>query len=158
MSAFDPSETDFDSIYGSKYLSAGDIAAMPDGKKRVRIGRVDVAEFRQDNSTARKKFVVLFDGLDKGMVINMTNAGILRDALGRNPSRWVGADIGLYVEQVAFGNKRVPGLRLKVLSLPTGWKAEPPPAKPAPAGAGAGAGAGAPFVPGGNDFNDEIPF
>jgi hypothetical protein len=69
------------------------------------------------------------------MVLNQTNAGILKDALGKSPTKWVGADVGLYVQQVPFGNKRVPGLRLRVLGKPaaSGKPAAPAPATPPPA-------------------------
>jgi hypothetical protein len=127
-------EADFDAAYGSRYLSAGDIIAQG-GRKRVRIAKVEVADLRQDGGNAtRRKFVLYFIGLDKGMALNLTNAGILKDALGKNPTKWVGADVGLYVEQVQFGNKRVPGLRLKVLSKPAApVAATPAPKTPAPA-------------------------
>lgn len=132
-----PTEADFDLAYGSKYLSAGDIIAQG-GRKRVKIAKVEMADLRQDNgNTTRRKFVLYFVGLDKGMVLNQTNAGIVKDALGKNSTKWVGADVGLYVEQVPFGNKRVPGLRLKVLSKPTAPAAPktpaPAPTNPAPA-------------------------
>jgi len=32
------------------------------------------------------------------------------------PAKWVGAVIGVYVENVTFGGKRVAGLRLRVLA------------------------------------------
>jgi hypothetical protein len=126
---FELTEADFDSVYGSKFVSAGDIVARG-GKHRSKIAKVETADLRQDSgNTTRRRFVLYFDGLDKGMVLNQTNAGILKDALGKSPTKWVGADVGLYVEQVPFGNKRVPGLRLRVLGKP----AAPAPATPPPA-------------------------
>jgi hypothetical protein len=128
MDTFQPTEADFDSAYGSKFLSASDIKSVG-GKKRARIGGVEVAELRQDSGGTRRKFVVHFEGLDKGLVLNVTNASVLRDALGKDARRWVGADIGILVEPVTFGSKRVDGLRLRVLAKPT--TAAPAPAKPA---------------------------
>jgi hypothetical protein len=134
MSEFEPTEADFDAVFGSKFLSASDIKAVG-GKKRAKISKVEMAELRQDSGGTRRKFVIRFDGMDKGMVLNQTNAGILKDALGKNPARWAGAEVGILVEQVAFGNKRVDGLRLRVLSKPAAAPApvKPAPTKPAPA-------------------------
>jgi hypothetical protein len=128
MDSFEPTESDFDSVYGSRFLSAGDITAVG-GKKRVKIAKVEMADLRQDSGgVTRRKFILYFEGQDKGMVLNVTNAGTLKEALGKSPAKWVGVEVGLYVEQVTFGNKRVPGLRLKVLLKPVS-----PPVRPASA-------------------------
>jgi hypothetical protein len=135
MSAPELSELEFESVYGSKYLSAGDIRAVG-GRKRAKIAKVEIADLRQDGgSSTRRRYVLYLEGVDKGMVVNQTNADTLKDALGKNRGKWVGADVGLYVEQVTFGNKRVPGLRLKVLRPPAPAPAAPvaAPIKPAPA-------------------------
>jgi hypothetical protein len=134
MNSFEPTEKDFESVYGSKFLSAGEIVAVG-SKKRAKIAKVDMADLRQDGSSGtRRRFILFFEGVDKGMVLNQTNASALKDALGKNPTKWVGADVVLTVEQVAFGNKRVPGLRLRVLAKPVGPAATPTaPVKPAPA-------------------------
>lgn len=136
MPSFEPTAADFDATYGSRYLSAGDILALG-GKKRAKIAEVEMEDLRQDNSSGtRRKFVLYFEQIDKGMVVNQTNASTLRDALGKDPAKWIGTDVGLYVEQVTFGNKRVPGLRLRVLAKPAiPAPATPPPVpiKPAPA-------------------------
>jgi hypothetical protein len=130
MESFEPTAADFDSLYGSKFLSAADIKANG-GKKRARISKVEMAELRQDSGGSRAKFLVHFADLNKALVPNVTNAGVLKDALGKDARKWVGADVGILVEQVTFGSKRVDGLRLKVLAKPA--TAAPAPAKPTPA-------------------------
>jgi hypothetical protein len=127
-SSFLPTEHDFDEIYGSRFLSAGDVIAKG-GKLRVKIGKVEAAELRQDGGTTKRKLIIYFHGLDKGLVLNVTNANALRDAFGKSSAKWIGADLGILVEQVSFGNKRMPGVRLRVLGKP----ADPVPVRPTPA-------------------------
>jgi hypothetical protein len=106
-------EYDFQSLYGTKYLSAGDVVARG-GKLRATIAKIGFDELGQDSNHV--KAILYFDGLHKGLVLNKTNAGVLRDALGEKWADWVDAVVGLYVEQVTYGGKRVPGVRLKCIS------------------------------------------
>src|SRR6516225_2132565 len=107
-----PTEADLDDCYGSKYLSASDLG---DKKIRTRIGKIRKEMMRQQSGAERSKFVVYFTTLDKPMVLNATNKNVLVDALGKVPTNWVGADIGLYTENTQFAGKPVKGLRLRVL-------------------------------------------
>jgi len=120
-----------DSCYGSKYFSAGDLG---DQKIKARLADIRKVQMRQDNGVSRMKFVLLFDGIDKGLVLNQTNKTVLVDALGRNPSSWIGTTVGLVAESVQFGGKTVRGLRVRVLHKPAGLSAPPPAPKPMPAG------------------------
>jgi hypothetical protein len=125
-----PTEDDLDKCYGSKYLSADDIG---DKKIRTRINKVRKEPMQQrDGKPERAKFVLYFATLEKPMVVNATNKNALVDKLGKNPSDWKGADVGLYTEPTMFAGKPTRGLRLRVLSLPKAAKAVPAP-KPKPA-------------------------
>jgi hypothetical protein len=128
-----PSEQDLESCYGSKYLSAADLG---DQKIKARIARIRKEELRQDNGAVRGKFVLFFDVIDKGLVLNQTNKTVLVDALGKNPASWIGATVGLLAESVQFGGKTVRGLRVRVLHKPAAASAHPPAPKPTPVGGG----------------------
>ena len=82
-----PTEQDLDSCYGSKYLSAADLG---DRKIKAKLADIRKVQMRQDNGASRVKFVLFFDGIDKGVVLNQTNKTVLVDALGRNPASWIG--------------------------------------------------------------------
>src|SRR5271154_3877823 len=101
-----PTEQDLESCYGSKYLSAADLG---DRKIKATIARIRKEELRQDNGASRGKFVLFFEGVDKGLVLNQTNKMVLVDALGKNPASWIGATVGLAAESVQFGGKAVRG-------------------------------------------------
>jgi hypothetical protein len=132
-----PTHDDYNAIYGGKYQSAADAGSWPGGKKRVKIAKVEKEYLRQDGgNVTRPKLVLYFVGLDKGLVLNKTNAATIKDALGADPANWVGAVVELVVESVTFAGKPVNGLRLKVLPKPTAPVAVTPapvPTKPAPA-------------------------
>jgi hypothetical protein len=110
---------DFDALYGSKYLSVAD---LKDGEPRLKIGKVEVAELREKNGTSKRKFVIWFEGADKGLVVNKTNAKKLADAYGKQPQKWIGQIVQLYSEDTTFGK----GVRVRPLRKPA-TPAEPDP-------------------------------
>jgi hypothetical protein len=118
---------DFDDLYGSKYFSVSD---LKDGEPRLKIGKVEVVELREKNGTSKRKYVVLFEGIEKGLVINKTNARKLADAYGKQSVKWIGQAVQLYSEETTFGK----GVRVRPLRRPA------TPAEPDP------------------DLNDAVPF
>jgi hypothetical protein len=124
-----PTESDLDQAYGSKFLSAADVGTR---KIRTRIAKVRKAELRVIDGTKRVKFVLHFEDIDKPMVLNATNKNELVKRLGRNPAKWIGALVGIFVDpEVEFGGKTVGGLRLRVLGSATA-KPEVPAGLPEP--------------------------
>jgi hypothetical protein len=100
---------DFDELYGSKYFGVADLkGAQP----RLKIGKVDVAELREKDGSTKRKYVVYFEGQDKGLVLNKTNAHKLADTYGKKPDVWVGQIIQLYAEMTGLGKE---GVRLRPL-------------------------------------------
>jgi hypothetical protein len=105
----------FDDIYGSKYFSVSD---LKDGEPRVKVGKVEVAELQEKNGATKRKFVILFEGVDKGLVVNKTNAKKFADAYEKQSSKWVGQIVQLYSEDTSFG-KGVRVRPLRKLATPT---------------------------------------
>jgi hypothetical protein len=101
-------EADFDKLYGSKYLSASDLNGE---QKCVRIGKVTLAEMREKDGSTRKKMAVYFDGEDKALICNKTNAMKLQQAYGKAPNNWVGNRVELYTETTQYGD----GVRVRPL-------------------------------------------
>jgi hypothetical protein len=110
---------DFDTLYGSKYLSVAD---LKDGEPRLKIGKVEVVELREKNGTTKRKYVIWFEGADKGLVVNKTNAKKLADAYGKQPTKWIGQVVQLYSEETTIGK----GVRVRPLRKPA-TPAEPDP-------------------------------
>jgi hypothetical protein len=85
---------DFDRMYGSKYLGAPDVG----NGLRLRIGKVETADLREKDGNTKRRIVVWFEGQDKGLVINKTNAIKLADAYGKNSAAWLNQVVELYTE------------------------------------------------------------
>jgi len=106
---------DFNDIYGSKHISAADLEGQ---RKRVKIVDVSVEDLREKDGTTRRKYVIFFDGEDKGLVLNKTNAHRLGTPFGkwRNVEdarkKLVGKFVELYSEMTSLGKE---GVRLQPL-------------------------------------------
>jgi hypothetical protein len=107
-------ETMFDDLYGSKYLSAADLHGE---QIKRRIGKVEPAELKEKDGTTKKRFVMFFHGLDKALVINKTNATKMAAALGKDTAKWHGTVVELYSEMTSLGKE---GVRLRPIKLADG--------------------------------------
>lgn len=81
-----------DNEFPSKWLKAADMA----GKRiPVTLDRVAREEVGSD-----MKPVLYFQGKEKGVVLNKTNAEILKEAFGRETEEWTGKEIILTTHKV----------------------------------------------------------
>ena len=76
--------TEFDELYGSKYFGIADLRG---GCPRLKDRKVDVADLREKDGSTKKKYVMYFEGHDKGLVLNKTNALKLADAYPKAAER-----------------------------------------------------------------------
>ena len=100
--------TDYDEMYGSKYLAATELK----GPTKVTIDHVGKETFKKPGEPDRTKAVLFFVGAKKAMVCNKTNADVLASAYGRDFDDWEGKRVTIKAEHTTFGGKRVLGLRL----------------------------------------------
>jgi hypothetical protein len=111
--------TDFDSIYGSKYLSAADLGGEA---LRKRITGAKMIELKEKDGTLKKRLAIEIEGT-KALILNQTNAGRLAQAFGKDHSQWVNKGVELYAEDTSMG----PGVRLRAIQAK---KAAPQPEPP----------------------------
>jgi len=102
-------DQDFDDLYGSTYLTAGDLHSE---QPRRKIGKVDLVELKEKDGTAKRKFLVYLEGTEKPLVLNKTNATKLAAAYGKDRSKWIGVGVELYAEMTGLGKE---GVRLRPL-------------------------------------------
>lgn len=119
--------------FPSQYLKASDLGGR---EIRVTMGRVEREEIGTD-----KKLVLYFQGKDKGMVLNKTNANNIASLYGPETEDWQGKRIMLTVAWVDFQGRSVEALRVR------------PPAK-----TGGAQKQEAPLPREMADMDDEIPF
>jgi hypothetical protein len=112
-----------DQAFPSKYLSSEDL----EGREiRVTIARVEIEEVGRDRD---KKPILYFTKAKKGMVLNKTNAKMIKAAYGNNTDEWEDREIIIFSMKVQFGDEIVDGIRVKI---PTQRAAPPAPRKPIP--------------------------
>lgn len=97
---------DIDSAFPGSYLKAADIL----GKQvRVTIDHVEV----EDVGGGDHKPVAYFQGKERGLVLNKTNANIIKDMYGRETGQWIGKPIILYTAKVEFSGRLVDAIRVQ---------------------------------------------
>lgn len=115
----------------SKYLKKEDVGAGI----LVTIKEVCQENVAKEGAEPEYKYIVYFDGHEKGMVLNSTNGQLIAKALKSEESDdWIGHKIVLYDDpNVSFGGKLVGGIRCRApRNHPAAPKA-PAPQRPAPA-------------------------
>lgn len=118
----------------SKNLKAADLNGR---EVRVVMDRVELQDFQNRKTGAlERKYVLYFEGKEKGLVLNKTNLNTIVDYYGDESDHWAGQPVILYETTVEFEGKRTPTIRIKVNPNHTarGQVAAPqqPPARSAP--------------------------
>lgn len=95
----------------NQYIKASD---LPQGKEvPVRISRIQEGEFEDEKRGKIHKLIVFFEGKEKGLVLNKTNATTIAAAYGPESDTWVGKNIFLYSTKVSFGDNMVDAVRVR---------------------------------------------
>ena len=96
------------SLFPSKWLAAADL----EGDDRiVKIKGITAAE--EVGQQKDKRPIVYFQGVEKGMVLNKTNAKRIAKLYGNDTDKWIGKSITLYPSECDFGDETVPCLRVR---------------------------------------------
>jgi len=98
-----------DDSFPSAYLKALDVG---DGKKLIMDKVVDEEMGMGDD--VETKSVLYFVGIEKGLVMNKTNATKIADITGsRSYKDWAGKEVVLYTVLVPWKGKETPSIRIK---------------------------------------------
>lgn len=125
--------------FPSKYIRASDLRGT---QPVVTIGHVSFEEVGREKE---RKPVVYFQGKEKGLVLNKTNANKIATLLGESDTdNWPGGKVKLYATEVEYSGDTVEAIRIKAAGPATQQRQAPPPPPPDDAGEPA--------------FDDEIPF
>lgn len=142
---------DINNSFPSNYLKAADLQ-----NKTVKLTIRTVIEEKMGSDI---RPVLYFQGKDKGMVLNKTNAMTIAQMFGPETDNWQGGDIEVFPAFVDYQGKQVQGLRVRMpvrqvqpaQGSNNNWQApqNAPARQPVPADAGGGYD---------NGFDDDIPF
>lgn len=99
-----------DSVFPSHYLKASDLnGASP----TVTIDRLEIEPIGRDREM---KPVLYFQGKEKGLVLNKTNASKIAQLLGsKDTDDWAGCRIKLYPTETEFAGETVDTIRIKAV-------------------------------------------
>ena len=94
-------------MFPSKYLSEPDLKGQPRIVIMRGIAYEDVGQMRD------RKPVLYFQGKNKGLVLNKTNATKIAKTYGDDSDLWVGHQIELYPSETDFQGETVPCIRVR---------------------------------------------
>jgi hypothetical protein len=111
--------------FPSNYLKASDLGT---GQPIVTIERVEHEAVGRDREM---KAVLYFEGKEKGVVLNKTNARKITELAGSDDTDdWPGTRVSLYATDVEFNGETVDAIRIKAPAKVQARKPEPPPEPP----------------------------
>ena len=102
--------------YPSKYLKA-DVDIPEDEDLVLTVKSVEVEQM----GDGEDKPVVYFNEIDKGLVLNKTNANAISNQYGAETDGWTGKKVALFATEVEFAGKMTLGIRVR-LRVPKGQK------------------------------------
>jgi hypothetical protein len=108
-------------MFPSNWLKASDV---PDDDMILTIKSLAKEEIGTDT-----KWVVYFDEVEKGLVLNKTNNDTIIGLHGQETDGWIGKTIALFATEVAFQGKQTMALRIRMRQPKIISKAGTPPEK-----------------------------
>ena len=139
--------------FPSNYLKAADLQGR---NVPVTMNRVEMEDIGGDH-----KPVLYFNGKDKGVVLNKTNANNIAQLYGDDTDNWIGQDVVLFSAWVDFQGKSVEAIRIRgPQRQPQGRQAQTAQAPLRQPQKANGNGGGGETPPQGHhaDLDDTIPF
>ena len=111
--------------FPSTYLKAADLA----GRRAI----VTISHVKLEDVGDDAKPILYFQGKEKGLVLNKTNANMITEITGSDETdHWKGKAIVLYVTKVDYQGKRVDGIRVDYPANGNGAAPVAPPPPPEP--------------------------
>lgn len=114
--------------FPSKYLRASDL------KGQQPVVTMSAVKFEAVGQSRDMKAVLYFEGKDKGVVLNKTNANKITEIVGSALTEdWRGHQIRLYPSVTTFQGEEVECIRVKAVNTPAMKMTRQPPPPPPPA-------------------------
>ncbi len=112
--------TTISDAFPSNYLKAADLQ-----NRTIKL-KIDKVIFEEIGQNKDKKPVMYFEKVQKGLVLNKTNATTIGAVYGQEFEGWTGKEIELFSMMVPFNGQNVPAIRVRAAAEPE----EPVPARP----------------------------
>ena len=95
--------------FPSKYLKASDLQG--------RAHTMNIKHIGQEDLNGELKLIIYFEGANKGMVLNKTNAYTISALYGPETDNWIGQPIEVFQAMVNFQGQQTPALRVKAPTI-----------------------------------------
>jgi hypothetical protein len=96
--------------FPSNYLKAADL------KNRTIKVAINKVVFEEIGQNKESKPIVYFDKVEKGLVLNKTNAVEIAATHGDQMEGWTGKEIELFSQMVPFQGQNVPAIRVRAVA------------------------------------------
>jgi hypothetical protein len=103
-------EMDITQAFPSDFLKAADLQG--------REVTVTMAGVQMEKLGDEEKPVLFFEGKDRGLVLNKTNANTIIDMFGPETKDWAGKRVIIFPTQTDFQGRQVACIRVKVMTPP----------------------------------------
>lgn len=97
-------------LFPSNYLKSSDFSEEEDTIYTIKELKSQTLGQGKD---AEDKYVMYFDEVTKGMVLNKTNAKVIATLYGDDTDDWEGKKIALYLTEVEFNGETMLGIRVR---------------------------------------------
>ncbi len=97
--------------FPSNYIKASDLNGKPWDMKIRTVAMEDLGQ----GSDKESKPVLYFDGVQKGLVLNKTNATNIAKVYGDDTGNWTGKDIQVFPTTTEFKGETVDAIRVRVV-------------------------------------------
>ncbi len=101
----------FDDMFPGKFLKAADLNGNP---VKATIERVELQDVAGQGKEHDYKPVLFFQGKQKGLVLNKTNAQAIVGAYGEDTEAWRGKELEIYPDKTPFQGKIVDCIRVRI--------------------------------------------
>lgn len=97
---------------GEIYQSNSDFLKADDIGNNFWTATISAVDMKQFDDGSRKLFI-MFHELDKGLVLNKTNADMIGDLYGKDTDGWLGKQVMLFTAPVDYQGKKVNAIRVR---------------------------------------------
>lgn len=106
-----PTNLVVDDVYKERWLKAID---LPEDELVVTISDVNDEIIGPEKE---QKLILSFKEIEKQLVLNKSNATILKNQFSNRPRQWVGKSIALYATEVNFAGKVTLSIRIRLRGI-----------------------------------------
>lgn len=100
---------DYRALFKGDYIAAVEIG---DKKPTLTISGVKLCKLQQEDGREKDKGIVTFKEIERGWVLNRTNAQAIAAMFGNETDGWIGKRVSLHAVPVRVGPKTKPGIRV----------------------------------------------